>query len=97
MSLLGDLFKAHDISRERLVELIKALQANPMGAMTYLHKLNLPPEVMQKMMGIVLTVPQAISDFAQELGISGETVNKIKDKMSNVVSSLANPSSDDKS
>lgn len=78
MSILGDIFKQHNIDNQRLVELVEQLKTNPMAAMGLLQGLQLPPETMQQLMGVVMTNPAAIDEFAVELGISQADIDELR-------------------
>lgn len=78
MSALGDIFKQHNIDESALKNLVAELKTNPMAAMGLLQGLNLPPEVMQQLMGIVMMNPTAIDEFAAELGVSQEDIDELK-------------------
>ncbi|MBQ48925.1 MAG: hypothetical protein CMP10_16165 [Zetaproteobacteria bacterium] len=78
MSQLGELFKELKISEDKLKEMIIAISENPMAGLNYLQELELTPEFMQKVMGLVMTNPDAISEFGEELGISSDVLEKSK-------------------
>ncbi len=81
MSVLGDIFKKQNIDESKLIEIVEQLKLNPMMAMGLLQSLNLPPEAMQELMGVVMTNPTAIDDFAQELGVSQADIEELKSKL----------------
>jgi hypothetical protein len=81
MSQLAELFKDSNITKDQLVDLVKTLLDNPMAAMAKVQELNLPPQMVQQIMGIVMANPGEIGDFAKSLGIDMNLVEKVKEKV----------------
>ena len=81
MSQLAELFKDSNVTKDQLVDLVKTLLENPMMAMAKVQELNLPPQMMQQIMGIVMANPGEISEFAKSLGIDLDLVDKVKEKV----------------
>lgn len=85
MSDLKTLFDQSGLSKDQIEDLIKTLIENPMAAMAKVGELNLDPSFMQQAMGIVMSNPQAVADFAQELGLSPDLVAEAKTKLAGMM------------
>ncbi len=81
MSKLAELFAESNVSKEQLVELVKSLIESPMQAMAKVQELNLPPQMVQQVMAIVMANPGEIGEFAKSLGIDINLVDKVKEKV----------------
>lgn len=85
MSQLKDLFGTLNIAPEKLETLAQTLKTNPFGALALIQELNIPPDFFQKVMAIAMENPDAIRQFASELGIDNQQLESLK--------STLNPSS----
>jgi hypothetical protein len=81
MSKLGDLFTQAGVEKDQLLKIVGLLKENPMAAMAAVQELNLPPETIQKVMGLVMTDPGCIEEMALDLGLGGEDLDLIKKQM----------------
>jgi hypothetical protein len=82
MSVLGQIFNAAGVEKQKLFNVVELLRENPMAAMLAVQELKLSDEVMQKIMATVMMNPKAIEDLALELGLSQEDISVIKNQIS---------------
>jgi hypothetical protein len=83
MSVLGDIFKEANVSDDKIKEIVEKLRENPLDALAAVQALNLDQEVIGKIMGTVMSNPNAIDELAKEMGVSQEDIDKIKDQINN--------------
>jgi hypothetical protein len=83
MSVLGDIFKEANVTTEQIKDIVEKLKSNPLEALAAVQALNLSDEVNGKIMGTVMSNPDAINELAKEVGISDEDLENIKKQMEN--------------
>ncbi|NRA64673.1 MAG: DUF2999 family protein [Pseudobacteriovorax sp.] len=77
------IFEKYQVEVEKLKSLASAVNENPMAAMGLLQQLQLPPEALQELMGVVMMNPQALKDFAKSMGVDEATIDNLSSKIPN--------------
>lgn len=86
MSELKQLFESANIPEEKIKTMAEQFVENPMGLVTEVQEMGLPPDFMQKAMAIVMANPQAVIDFAESLGLSEDLIEEGKARMAALMS-----------
>lgn len=84
MSALGDLIKELNIAPESFAALTDSM-SNPFAAMSKIQELGIPMEFFQKAMMIMMTNPNALQEFAQEMGASEDQLKSAQSMMDNML------------
>ncbi len=78
MNPIIQLLKELNINEEKINELFQALTENPLMAMGVIQQLEIPPEKLQTIMGLVMTQPELIKEAVEELGLDFSKVEAAK-------------------
>lgn len=78
MSKLAQILENAGVDQTTMLDIVKALMANPLEAMSKVQALNLSQEVLQEIMSTVMTDKNAIDDLANQLGLSKDELDNIK-------------------
>ncbi len=81
MNPIIQMLKELNISDEKINELFQALTDNPLMAMGVIQQLEIPPEKLQAIMGLVMTQPDLIKEAVEELGLDFSKVEAAKAKL----------------
>ena len=81
MSELATIFTSAGVAEDKLVTIVKMLRENPLAALSAVQELQLPNDVIQQIMGIVMSNPSAIEELAQSMGLSEEDISAIKEQI----------------
>jgi len=77
--MLLDLLKGMNIPENEMEEIISAAKESPMLAIGKIQK-YLTPEMMQQMVQLMQSNPDAMNDAMKQAGVSDEDISKIKDQ-----------------
>ncbi|MDP7591955.1 MAG: DUF2999 family protein [Litorilituus sp.] len=78
MNPIIQLLKELNINEGKINELFQALTENPLMAMGVIQQLEIPPEKLQTIMGLVMTQPELIKEAVEELGLDFSKVEAAK-------------------
>ena len=81
MSSIEELLKQLNLSEDSVEELRQAAGQGPMQMMQAIQKLNIPPQLLQQMMAMVMANPGLINELAGKFGLSSDLVEEAKQKM----------------
>ncbi|MBF0196664.1 MAG: DUF2999 family protein [Planctomycetes bacterium] len=81
MSELKKIFTEAGVEEEQLRSIVSLLKENPMGALLAIQQLQLPEEVMQKIMSVAMSDPASVEELAKEMGLTEEDVESIKTQL----------------
>ncbi|MCK5834836.1 MAG: DUF2999 family protein [Lentisphaeria bacterium] len=77
--MLLDLLKGMNIPENEMEEIIAAAKESPMLAIGKIQK-YLTPEMMQQMVQLMQSNPDAMNDAMKQAGVSDDDVSKIQDQ-----------------
>lgn len=80
MDELLQLFEDLNIPEETIKEIAAQASTNPMAAVAALQE-HMSPEMMQQLMGYLMTHPDMLRELGAYAGVSVEQIDRIRDQM----------------
>ncbi len=78
--MLMELLKGMNIPEDEMAEIASLIQENPMAAVAKIQK-YMSPEMMQSMMQLMMTNPEAMSEAMEKAGIDEDQLEDLKGQL----------------
>lgn len=78
---LQDIYDELKLTPEQQKELSHAVRENPMAAISLIQTFNIPPELIQKMIGMMMANPEALKNIAAAAGVSADLVDQVSSSL----------------
>jgi transposase-like protein len=77
---IAELMAQLDIPPEQLARIAEKAKSDPMAAMGLLNE-HMTPELMQQMIAVFLSNPEAVSAAAEQAGVSTEQLDQLRNQL----------------